>query len=43
MDFSLKHLAAATLMLASLSAFSNAAQANITPQQSAAILKSFSD
>ncbi len=43
MDFSLKHLAAATLMLASLSAFSSAAQANITPQQSAAILKSFSD
>ncbi|WP_416757303.1 dipeptidase [Pseudomonas sp. BNK-6] len=43
MDFSLKHLAAATLMLASLSAFSSFAQANITPQQSAAILKSFSD
>lgn len=43
MDFSLKHLAAATLMLASLSAFSSAAQANITPQQSVAILKSFSD
>ncbi|MFJ7141107.1 dipeptidase [Pseudomonas protegens] len=43
MDFSLKHLAAATLMLASLSAFSSAAQANITPQQSAAILKSFGD
>lgn len=43
MDFSLKHLAAATLMLVSLSAFSSFAQANITPQQSAAILKSFSD
>ncbi|MCL9658651.1 dipeptidase [Pseudomonas protegens] len=43
MDFSLKHLAAATLMLASLSAFSSFAQANITPQQSAAILKSFGD
>lgn len=43
MDFSLKHLAAATLMLASLSAFTSSAQANITPQQSAAILKTFSD
>ncbi|WMN15421.1 dipeptidase [Pseudomonas piscis] len=43
MDFSLKHLATATLMLASLSAFANVAQANITPQQSAAILKNFND
>ena len=43
MDFSLKHLAAATLMLASLSAFTSSAQANITAQQSAAILKTFSD
>ncbi|EJM77770.1 dipeptidase [Pseudomonas sp. GM55] len=43
MDFSLKHLAATTLMLASLSSFTSAAHANITPQQSAIILKSFSD
>ncbi|WP_413705038.1 dipeptidase [Pseudomonas sp. Pseusp16] len=43
MDFSLKHLAATTLMLASLSSFTTAAHANITPQQSALILKSFSD
>ncbi|CAI8855227.1 putative Dipeptidase [Pseudomonas sp. IT-P44] len=43
MDFSLKHLAATTLMLASLSSFTTAAHANITPQQGAAILKTFSD
>lgn len=43
MDFSLKQLAAATLMMASLTAFTPAAMANITPQQSALILKSFSD
>ncbi|TPG78944.1 dipeptidase [Pseudomonas arsenicoxydans] len=43
MDFSLKHLAASTLILASLSSFSVVAQTNITPQQSATILKSFSD
>lgn len=43
MDFSLKQLAAATLMLASLASFTSAAQANITPQQSAIILKSFDD
>ncbi|POA17756.1 dipeptidase [Pseudomonas sp. FW300-N1A1] len=43
MDFSLKHLAATTLMLASLSSFTTSAHANITPQQSAAILKTFSD
>ena len=43
MDFSLKHLAATTLMLASLSSFTTAAHANITPQQSTTILKSFSD
>ena len=43
MDFSLKHLAATTLMLASLSSFTTAAHANITPQQSAIILKTFSD
>ncbi len=39
MNFSLKHLAASTLILASLSSFTLTAQANITPQQSAAILK----
>jgi predicted dipeptidase len=43
MDFSLKHLAATTLMFASLSSFTSAAHANITPQQSAIILKTFSD
>lgn len=43
MDFSLKHLAAATLMLASLTSFTTSAHANITPQQSATILKTFSD
>lgn len=43
MDFSLKHLAATTLMLASLAAVTTSAQANITPQQSAAILKTFND
>lgn len=43
MDFSLKHLAATTLMLASLSAFTTSAHANITPLQSATILKTFSD
>jgi predicted dipeptidase len=43
MDFSLKQLAATTLMLASLSSFTTAAHANITPQQSAIILKTFND
>ena len=43
MDFSLKQLAAATLMMASLTAFTAPALANITPQQSEIILKSFSD
>lgn len=43
MDFSLKHLAAATLLLAGLSSFTGVAQANLTPQQNAAILKTFSD
>ena len=43
MDFSLKHLAATTLMLTSLSSFTTSAHANITPQQSATILKTFSD
>ncbi|WP_339528767.1 dipeptidase [Pseudomonas mucidolens] len=41
MDFSLKHLAAATLMVAGLSSFAAPAFANITPQQSAIILKTF--
>jgi len=43
MDFSLKQLAAATLMVASLSVFTTPAQANLTAQQSATILKTFSD
>ena len=43
MDFSLKQLAAATLMVASLSVFTTSAQANLTPQQSATILKTFND
>ncbi|RMN10105.1 Dipeptidase [Pseudomonas syringae pv. coriandricola] len=43
MNFALKKLAAATLMLASLSTFASAAHANITEQQSAAILKTSSD
>lgn len=43
MDFSLKQLAATTLMLASLSSFTTLAHANFTPQQSATILKTFSD
>jgi predicted dipeptidase len=43
MDFSLKHLAATTLMIASLSSFTPSAFANITAQQSAAILKTFNE
>jgi predicted dipeptidase len=43
MNFSLKRLAATSLILASFSAFTLPAQANITPQQSAAILKSFDE
>ena len=43
MNFSLKHLAASTLILASLSSFTTLAHANISPQQSATILKTFSD
>ncbi|KPH01570.1 dipeptidase [Pseudomonas sp. RIT-PI-q] len=43
MVFSLKHLAASSLMLASLSSFTTAAHANITPQQSAIILKTVND
>lgn len=37
----LKKLTAATLLLASLGLFANQAQANLTPQQSAAILKAY--
>lgn len=43
MDFSLKHLAAATLMVASLSSISVSAVASINPQQSATILKTLND
>jgi predicted dipeptidase len=43
MDFSFKHLATTTLILASLSSITTSAHANITPQQSATILKTFSD
>ena len=43
MDFSLKKLAAATLVMASLSSYTTVAHANLTPAQSAAILKNFSD
>ncbi|SDP38696.1 dipeptidase, putative [Pseudomonas arsenicoxydans] len=43
MNFSFKHLAASTLIMASLSSFALTAHANITQQQSAAILKTFSD
>ncbi|MFJ7311916.1 dipeptidase [Pseudomonas sp. NPDC098747] len=42
MNFPFKQLAATTLMLAGLSVFTAPAQANITPQQSAEILKTFS-
>ncbi|MFJ3485946.1 dipeptidase [Pseudomonas sp. NPDC090202] len=42
MHFPFKHLAVTTLMLTSLSSFATLAHANITPQQSAAIVKSFS-
>lgn len=43
MDFSLKHLAAATLMIASLSSVSVSAVASINPQQSATFLKTLND
>ncbi|TFY92175.1 dipeptidase [Pseudomonas kairouanensis] len=43
MHFPLKQLAAATLFAASLSAITTPALANITPDQSAAILKSFNE
>ena len=42
MSFPFKQLAATTLMLAGLAAFTAPAQANITPQQSAEILKAYS-
>lgn len=42
MDFSLKHLAAATLVLAGFSTFTCTAYANISEQQSQVILKTFS-
>ena len=42
MNFPFKQLAATTLMLAGLTAFTAPAQANITPQQSAEILKAYS-
>ncbi|PTT94761.1 dipeptidase, partial [Pseudomonas sp. HMWF005] len=42
MNFPFKQLAATTLMLAGLAAFTAPAQANITPQQSAEILKAYS-
>ncbi|MHB2242270.1 dipeptidase [Pseudomonas monsensis] len=42
MNFPFKQLAATTLMLAGLAAFAAPAQANITPQQSAEILKAYS-
>lgn len=43
MHFPLKQLAVATLFAASLSAFTSPAFANITAQQSTAIIKSFSE
>lgn len=43
MDFSLKQLAASTLILASLSSVTLPAHANLTEQQSATILKTFSE
>jgi len=43
MDFSLKHLAVTTLLLSSLSSFAAPAFANLSAQQNAAIVKTFSD
>ncbi|TDV72301.1 dipeptidase [Pseudomonas sp. LP_7_YM] len=43
MNSPLKHLAAAILVLASLSSFAASASTNLTAQQSATILKTFSD
>ena len=43
MHFPLKQLAAATLLAASLSVMSSAVFANITPEQSTAILKGFNE
>ena len=42
MNVPFKKLAATTLMLAGLAVFTAPAQANITPQQSAEILKTYS-
>ncbi|SDB34508.1 dipeptidase, putative [Pseudomonas sp. NFACC23-1] len=43
MDFSLKHLAVTTLLLSSLASITTPALANITAQQGAAIVKTFSN
>ncbi|PYD84292.1 dipeptidase, partial [Pseudomonas syringae pv. pisi] len=43
MNLSLKKLAASTLILASLSSFTSLANATVTAQQSAVILKTFND
>ncbi|QGA49902.1 dipeptidase [Pseudomonas brassicacearum] len=43
MDFSLKHLAVTTLLLSSLASITTPAFANITAQQGAAIVKTFSN
>ncbi|WP_028621294.1 dipeptidase [Pseudomonas sp. Ant30-3] len=43
MHFSFKHLAATTLLVAGLSALTTSAQANLTPQQNATILKTFDE
>ncbi|MFQ6559345.1 dipeptidase [Pseudomonas sp. Lb2C1-1] len=43
MDFSLKHLAVTTLLLSSLASITTPAFANISAQQGAAIVKTFSD
>jgi len=43
MNFSLKHLAVTTLLLSSLASITTPAFANITAQQNAAIVKTFSD
>lgn len=43
MDFSLKHLAVTTLLLSSLASITTPAFANISAQQGAAIVKTFSN
>ncbi|WLH98349.1 dipeptidase [Pseudomonas hefeiensis] len=43
MDFSLKHLAVTTLLLSSLASITPPALANITAQQSSALVKTFAD